>query len=144
MPLMIRKLLNLIICLLVLAPQQICTCGAGESTCTNAACPLAQPICPCDHHHDDGLVDADDDDDLPIAPLHKHRDPHQPGCPAVSVDVRWTTPRSTIVHVELIDAGAVAEAIDIYLTPRASKPEQPSVLGPPHVPIFLSLLVLRN
>jgi hypothetical protein len=139
---MLRKLLTLAICFLVLAPQQFCTCGAGESVCTDTSCPLAVT---CDHHHDaDGLIDADDDHDQSEEPTHKHRDPHHPDCPAVSVEMRWTAPRSTSADLPLVVTGVVATRIDDFPSPCVPRPELPSVLGPPHVPLFLSLLVLRN
>ena len=44
----------------------------------------------------------------------------------------------------LVDVGAVVAVVSAYPSPPVVRPERPSVLGPPHLPLFMSLLVLRN
>lgn len=159
---MFRNVLTLVLCLLALMPQRFCTCAAASTPCVDSGCRLStlarQELAPlassCGHvHHNDETpaqeasslpgVASSDPNEAPT-PEHRHHGQHRPDCAAVSSASVWEIVTPVPVAAPVVGFAKVVPAYDADFAPRPPRPECPAVLGPPHVPLFLSLLVLRN
>ena len=159
---MFRKLLALTLCFLALTPQRFCTCAAASTPCVDSACRLAPsahqvsvpPAASCGHaHHDDetsaqepslspGVVSSDPNGTP--TPEHRHRGQHRPDCGAVSPASAWVAVTPAPVDAPVAGLATATPAYDADFAPVPPRLARPAVLWPPYVPLFLSLLVLRN
>jgi hypothetical protein len=152
-----RTLLTLVLCVLVLLPQRFCTCAAAGG-CLESSCP-AQPVVAADpfadetdarrchkHGHADWVGAESLSQAAPVIPDNPAPKPtrHDPDCPATktsvsSVSLRPTAPVSIEPSIDL-------QLLEIAIESPRSALRQSSQLNadPPHVPLYLSLLVLRN
>lgn len=151
---MFGKLLAAALCLLALTPQRFCTCAAASRVCVDSGCrPSPSPrqkspprAASCGHaHHSDKTLSLTGS--VPVdspASEHRPRGQHRPDCTAVSPAPAWGGVNPAPVADPSAQLATVTPAYDADYAPRPPRPERPAVLGPPHVPLFLSLLVLRN
>lgn len=146
---MTAKLLAVFLCLTGMFPQRACCCVPVVIGCQEAGCRGSEPgppappqACSC-RGHDDG--DADAAGGSVDSRAHRH-ERHQDHCPAVRPSLaEQTTPPSKVVTPSP-DLAPASFGSDDRL-PAAPRPLRPSARidgSPPHVPLFLSLLVLRN
>ena len=153
---MFRSLLTLLLCLLVLLPQRFCDCaaaqGCGDSTCPVNVVVAAKTQLPsttahrCTKHRhgeqDEAIVktDAPSHSELPANPPTKHH----PDCPVVKAPVAGQTLRP--VNSSPFDLLTDATSCDLVVLSEGASSRWPVTCStaPPHVPLYLSLLFLRN
>lgn len=144
---MVRKLLALVLCWLVLLPQSLCTCAAAFAPCCPppASAPTGTKDHRCASHRHSAAENPASGDAAAKAPLGhtEHRDaPHEPTCAAVTGGQSATAPQAGVVDAPPADVATLADPLLAggYLILVPPLP----CLSPPHVPLYLSLNVLRN
>lgn len=139
------KLLALVLTLLGVFPQSVCQCAPRVAACRGAAteepAAAADRSC-CRHHHADATPDRLTASFANGGPSH-HHEHHQNHCPSLQPKPTW----ETTAPVEFVVPAAEAVSAPVEVQPEPlDRPQIATAIdrSPPHVPLFLSLCVLRN
>lgn len=155
---MLRALLILTLCTLVLLPQRFCTCTLAGDCCesNSSSDAVSTPVLPpakvhhCKRHrHESHAETATKEQEsqsgpsCPKTPSQPSSD-HHPECPLV----KPTTAGESLKPVQLPIMGSpdvcVLEAIELAHDRTSRHRIQSYPAHPPHVPLYISLLVLLN
>ena len=140
---MVLKLLSLALCLLGIFPQQLCQCAppSGPRAADKGSVPTRGKTgccreCRC---HEHGAP----------APAERHdRPPHDGNdrCPNAVLKAAWQTAPPSESGPPASENGPALGGIDVADDVIAGRPLQAVAVNasPPHVPLYLSLLTLRN
>jgi hypothetical protein len=147
---MVTKMLLVVLALAGQMPVRVCTCAAATRPAPELLRTTEQPPpvkgCGCGRHkeqarHPTGAPNR--------SPVHADQTPaggdrHRPDCPAVNP--RPVLKAALPVAVETVAADATPAPLSVPTPAPAIVPTAPikHPPGPPPVPLFISLLVLRN
>lgn len=146
---MVRRVFNLVLCLLAVVPQGLCSCAATETASPPPSAPTAKVAthtC-CRHASHTVLTAAGTRAKKSTAPVPATPNPrpvdHEPDCRAILGSPTGVPIVAVADGCPLLAIDAVAFAAVIPTTPRQSIDARDLGLPPTRLPLYLALNVLR-